>query len=124
MYRSHPDIYKIYLFTFTMQQIIITGNLVADAQLKTKKNNGEPDTEFITFKVASNNRIGEVTETTYYDVSYRKTRVFDYLKKGQSVLVSGSLRHTVSTGEDGNKYFNLQIYNATVELTGKKTESN
>lgn len=107
-----------------MQKIFITGNLVSDAECKTRKDaNGEPGSEFIVFKVACNNRFGEVTETNYYEVTYRKTNVFDYLKKGQPVTVSGSLRVVKSTGNDGQQYLNLHIYNAEVELSGKKSEN-
>lgn len=109
-----------------MQQITITGNLVADAEVKSRKStNGEAASEFVSFKVACNNRLGEVTETTFYDVTYRKSNVLNYLKKGQSVLVSGTLRAVKTAGENGKEYYNLHIYNThTVELTGKKTENN
>lgn len=109
-----------------MQQIIITGNIVADAEVKSKKgSNGEVLSEFVSFKVACNNRFGEVSETTFYDVTYKKSGVFDFLKKGQAVTVGGSLRVVRSTGNDGQVYHNMHIYNThTVELQGRKPENN
>ena len=108
-----------------MQQITITGNLVSDAQIKTRKGpDGQTSSEFVTFKVACNTNFGETKETTYYDVSFRKSGVFEYLKKGQPVLVSGMLRTNTTTKEDGTKYFNLHIYNTShVELCGKKLDN-
>lgn len=105
-----------------MQQITITGNLVADAQVKTRKDaNGNPIGEFVSMKVACNNQYGEVKETTYYEVTYRKTGVFDYLKKGQPVVVSGTLRVTEIKKEDGSTYQNLHITNtSTLELAGRR----
>ena len=108
-----------------MQSITITGNLVADAQVKTRKDtNGNVLGEFVSFKVACNNTFGEVKETNYYEVTYRKTGVVEYLKRGQSVIVSGSLRIVTSTKDDGSTYMNLHIYNTSVlELTGKKNSA-
>lgn len=105
-----------------MQIITITGNLVADAQVKARKDsNGNVTGEFVTFKVACNNTFGEVKETSFYEVTYRKTGVFEYLKRGQSVIVSGSLRVVTNQKENGTAYTNLHIYNTSVlELAGKK----
>ncbi len=105
-----------------MQQITISGNLVADAQVHTRKDSTTgASSEFITFKVACNTNSGEVKETTFYDVTYRKTRVFEFLKKGQSVLVNGQLKASLFTKDDGKAFLNLQIYNTSVvELTGKR----
>lgn len=105
-----------------MQVITIHGNLVADAQLRTRKDaNNSSQSEFISFKVACNSVAGEVKETTYYDVTYRKTGIFEYLKKGQPVVVSGLLRATASVKENGQAYINMNIYNTSiVELAGKR----
>ena len=106
-----------------MQIITITGNLVADAQVKCRKSedNGFQN-EFVTFKVACNTIYGEVKESTFYEVICRKTGIVDYLKKGQAVLVHGNFRLMQSTDDKGIRHTNPHITNASVELFSKRKQ--
>ena len=96
-----------------MQNITISGNLASDARTI----QGQNGNENMSFSVAVNDmRKGEKT-VTYYDVSCPKTGVFDYLKKGQGVVVSGRL--AISTVEkDDRTYTNINVYARDLELTG------
>lgn len=104
-----------------MQVITICGNLPEDAVAKTRKD--DPTKEFISFKVMVNETYGNDKTTTVYDVLYSKTKIFDYLKKGQKVLVVGDL--TVTQNEkDGKSYVNLSIRPHRLELCGASPKTN
>ena len=103
-----------------MQKINIVGNLFADAELKTSTKDGE-SREFITFRVAVNQRYRDADETTTYEVAMRKTGIYDYLKKGQKVAVSGDLR-MYTTEKEGKQYVHLAVLNPDVELCGGKKD--
>lgn len=96
-----------------MQNITISGNLTSDATISPNQNGGEN----MSFRVAVNdNRKGEKT-TTFYDVVASRNGAFDYLKKGQSVVVCGRLAISV-VEKEGKTYTNLDIYARDIELTG------
>ena len=104
-----------------MAKIIILGNLVADAEVKTATRN-DKISEFVTFRVAENERRGDENIPTYYDVTMGKTGVLEYLKKGQKVQVIGSFRFSLGEGTDGRQSPNLSVSALSVELAGKKPE--
>ena len=104
-----------------MAKIIILGNLAADAEVKTANRAGKA-TEFVTFRMAENEKRGDESVTTYYDVTMGKTGVLEYLKKGQKVLVFGGCRFTIGEGKDGKNYPNISVNAFSVELVGKKAE--
>lgn len=97
-----------------MQIITISGNLTADASALVDQSGKE----YISFKVAVNEvRKGEKS-ATFYDVTAPKTGVFDYLKKGQGVIVCGSL--SISVVEKDDKTFtNIRVFAREVELVGQ-----
>ena len=103
-----------------MAKIIILGNLTADAELKSTVKN-DKTVEFVTFSVAENERWGDESISTYYDVMMGKTGVLEYLKKGQKVQVIGNFRFSV-TNKDGRSFPNLQLNSFRVELVGKKSD--
>ena len=87
-----------------IQTIIITGNIVADAELRS----GKEGREFITFRVAVNEGSGEDKKTSYYDVSSSRVALQQYLKKGGKVTVIGHL--SVSAVEkDGKAFLNAYV---------------
>lgn len=87
-----------------LQRIDLIGNLVADAEIKTAKDGND----FITFRLAVSENLGEEKRTTYYEVSCHKSGVIEYLKKGTQVFASGRL--LVSNREkDGKTYTNLYV---------------
>jgi single-stranded DNA-binding protein len=104
-----------------MAKIIILGNLAADAEVKSTVRADKP-AEFVTFRVAENEKRGDENIPTYYDVTMGKTGVFEYLKKGQKVQVIGNFRFSLGEGKDGRSYPNLQVNALSVELAGRKPE--
>jgi len=96
-----------------MQNITISGNLTADAKAFQDQNGRD----FMSFHVAVNDMHKGEKTSTFYDVIAPKTGVFDYLKKGQGVIVSGPL--TISTTDkDGKSYTNINVYARDLELSG------
>ena len=104
-----------------MAKIIILGNLTSDAEVKSTVRADKP-AEFVTFRVAENEKRGDESIPTYYDVTMGKTDVLEYLKKGQKVQVIGNFRFSLGEGKDGRSYPNLQVSALSVELAGKKPE--
>ena len=101
-----------------MQQIVIRGNLVKDAELVQI---GER--QQVKFTVACNEGKGERKVTTYYDVLSYSVAVQPYLLKGKDVIVVGRLSVRSSQGKDGKTYTNLNVYADGVELCGGRNDS-
>ena len=101
-----------------MQNITISGNLASDARTI----QGQNGNENMSFSVAVNDmRKGEKT-VTFYDVFALRTGVFDYLRKGQGVVVNGRL--SISTADrDGRTYTNIDVMAREIELTGGPKQS-
>lgn len=97
-----------------MKQIVIVGNLTAEAKLLASQNGN-----FISFTVAVNE--GKDTEPTFFSCTSNSTGVAPYLVKGTKVAVSGEvfLRTYESNGE---KRAIIGIKYARVELCGSKVE--
>ena len=103
-----------------MQNITISGNITGDARLLQDQGSGK---EYMSFRVAVNDTHKGEKTTTFYDVTATKTGVFDYLKKGQGVIVSGHI--TISAFEkEGKTYTNLDIFARDLELTGQPKSAN
>lgn len=100
-----------------MQNIIISGNLTSDARIAHDQNGKE----FMSFRVAVNDRKKGEQNTTFYDVTGVKTGVYDLLKKGQGVIVSGKLS-IVMTKKDDKDYVNINISARDIELNGSRKE--
>ena len=103
-----------------LQTIQIIGNLTADAELKVSQNGNE----FVAFRVAVNENLGDEKRTTFYDVSYPKNKLFGYLKKGISIYVSGRLSISAVLGKDGKPYMNAYINARDVALCGAPQKEN
>ena len=103
-----------------MQNATIIGNLAADAEVKKSKDSGY---EFIVFRVAVNEKVGEETRTTYYDVSYNSVKLAPYLRKGKQVCVTGRLQLGVYIRpSDGESFLNARLNAKDVEFVGAKAD--
>lgn len=107
-----------------MLQSTLIGHLGADAECKNA--NGK---EFVTFRVANTDRwtddAGQVHEsTTWVDcIINGKPKVFDYLKKGQMIYVTGSVSLRVySSAVDKCMKAGLTINVQRIELLGGKSD--
>ena len=100
-----------------MQQMVIRGNLVKDAELVTF---GER--QQVKFSVACNKGKNEKNLTTYYDVLSYATYLQPYLLKGKDVIVVGEL--SVKKDEsNGKTYVHLNVYADGVELCGGRGDT-
>lgn len=100
-----------------MQQIVIRGNLVKDAELVQF---GER--QQVKFTVACNEGKNEKKVTTYYDVLSYSMGIQPYLLKGKDVIVVGRLAVRKSEN-NGKTYTNLNVYADNVELCGSRGDS-
>lgn len=70
-----------------MQKIEIIGNLAKDAAMVQSQNGGDP---FMSFKVICNEKKGDADVKTTYEVTGKSSGVFQFLKQGKKVFVSGT----------------------------------
>lgn len=96
-----------------LQRIEIIGNLVQDAEVKA----GKDGKEFVTFRVAVSEGSGDDRRATYYDITYVKNGLLPYLKKGQSIYVSGRISIS-AVCKDDKAYVNAYVSGRDVELLG------
>jgi Single-stranded DNA-binding protein len=96
-----------------LQNIQIIGNLVQDAEVRA----GKDGKEFVSFRLAVNEGTGEEKKTTYYDVSYVKSGLLQYLRKGQGLFVSGRLSIS-AVCKDEKAYVNAYVSAKDVILLG------
>lgn len=100
-----------------LQKIEIIGNLVGDAEVKS----GKDGKEFVSFRVAVNEGSGEDKKTTYYDISYVKSGLLQYLTKGQAVYVSGRLSLS-AVCKDDKAYLNAYVSAKDIVLLGSRND--
>lgn len=96
-----------------MQKIEIIGNLVADAAMVQSKTGGEP---FMSFKVTCNEKKGDSDIKTTYEVTGKSTGVFQFLKTGKKVFVSGTPSVRAYVNKEGNPAAQLIIRMHGLEL--------
>ena len=96
-----------------LQKIEIIGNLVSDAETRS----GKDGKEFVSFRVAVSEGSGDDRKSTYYDVSYVKSGLLQYLRKGQPVYVSGRLSLSAVCKEE-KAYLNAYVSAKDIVLLG------
>lgn len=96
-----------------MQNIEIIGNLAQDAAMVPSKNGGEP---FISFKVICNEKKGDTEIKTVYEVTGKSSGVFQFLKQGKRVFVSGTPSARAYQSKDGNLVGQIVIRAHNLEL--------
>ena len=77
-----------------MKVCTIAGRLTKDSQVQA--NEGR---EFVTFSVAVDDGYGANKGVMFFDVTYNRTGVAPYLKKGKQVVVSGELKQREYNGK-------------------------
>ena len=89
-----------------MQTLFLSGNLAADCEIVSGKDNAE----FIRFTLAAKDQSADKDEKpTYYTCRMRKTGVADRLKKGRYVALVGTLKVSVNL-KDEKTYTNLDVW--------------
>lgn len=106
-----------------INQVYLSGNVVADAELRYTKS-GKP---VLTFRMATNKYINEVQSTSYHNiVCWVDAELYSGLKKGDFVAVAGELRTRSYEGKDGQKKYITEIvaHNLTYGLKLNEGQSN
>jgi|TARA_R110000796_G_scaffold194958_1_gene311350 single-strand DNA-binding protein len=94
-----------------MKQITIAGRLTRDAEVKTFEKGS-----IVSFSVAVDDGYGDKKTTIYFDCSYFRTSVAQYLKKGTPICVSGEFKINESNGKTY-----LKIKTQELQMMGKAT---
>lgn len=103
-----------------MNIVVISGNLVRDAEARSTKS-GE---EIATFTVAVNERVkvdGEWTDyANYFDCKlFNASKRLPYLKKGAKVVVGGKIHHD-RWEKDGKKFSKVVVIVNDLDLPKKE----
>ena len=94
-----------------IEEIDLIGNIVADAEVVTSKDGREQ----IAFRLAVNEKAGEESKATYFDVRMGKSGILSYLKKGSAIYVTGKLS-LGAVAKDGKAYLNATVFARDVVL--------
>lgn len=107
-----------------MNKAILMGRLTRDPEVRTS-NNGN---KFATYSLAVN-RSYKSSEGQYdtdfincIAIGKRAEFAEKYLRKGQQMLVCGSIQTSNYTNKDGNKVYRTDVLIDTQEFAGKKEE--
>lgn len=109
-----------------LNKVMVIGNLGKDA---ISRSVGERYAINMTVAVAEKykSKDGETKETTeWFNVSYwtKSDAIAQYLKKGQTVYVEGSLRTEKYKDEHGEERSSVKLNATTVQLLGGRQQSN
>ena len=104
-----------------MQLHLVDGRLGKDAEVKTDKNGRN----YVRFSLANRVFKGGENETVWYDVYSYNVNQAPYLKKGEPVIVSGTLSVDTRIGANSVVYTNLTLRADKVDfVTNNKSEDN
>ena len=100
---------------YMLQKIEIIGTVFIDAELKQSKSGNQ----YVGFTVVVRESYGEEKRATFYDVSYGRTGIVNYVKKGRQIYVSGRLSLS-AVCKDGKAYLNAYVSANEVDLLNKE----
>lgn len=106
-----------------INQVFLSGNVVADAELRYTKT-GKP---VLTFRMATNKYVNEVQSTSYHNiVCWVDAEVYSGLRKGDFVAVAGELRSRTYEDKTGAKRYVTEVVaqNLTYGLKQNESQSN
>lgn len=106
-----------------INQVYLSGNVVADAELRYTKT-GKP---VLTFRMATNKYVNEVQSTSYHNiVCWVDAEVYSGLRKGDFVAVAGELRSRSYEDKKGEKRYVTEVVaqNLTYGLKQNESQSN
>lgn len=98
-----------------MLYITLTGRLGADSEVKSSKNGNQ----FVTMRVASNDFVNNEKTTTWVNVMWsgeRALKMSQYMKKGSSVIVNGTLRFSSYTDRNNEKAISVDVFADRVDF--------
>lgn len=106
-----------------INQVYLSGNVVADAELRYTKT-GKP---VLTFRMATNKYVNEAQSTSYHNiVCWVDAEVYSGLRKGDFVAVAGELRSRSYEDKTGAKRYVTEVVaqNLTYGLKQNESQSN
>lgn len=106
-----------------INQVYLSGNVVADAELRYTKT-GKP---VLTFRMATNKYVNEVQSTSYHNiVCWVDAELYSGLRKGDFVAVAGELRSRSYEDKKGEKRYVTEVVaqNLTYGLKQNESQSN
>ena len=106
-----------------INQVFLSGNVVADAELRYTKT-GKP---VLTFRMATNKYVNEVQSTSYHNiVCWVDAEAYSGLRKGDFVAVAGELRSRSYEDKKGEKRYVTEVVaqNLTYGLKQNESQSN
>lgn len=106
-----------------INQVYLSGNVVADAELRYTKT-GKP---VITFRMATNKYVNEAQSTSYHNiVCWVDAEVYSGLRKGDFVAVAGELRSRTYEDKTGAKRYVTEVVaqNLTYGIKQNESQSN
>ena len=106
-----------------INQVFLSGNVVADAELRYTKT-GKP---VLTFRMATNKYVNEVQSTSYHNiVCWVDAELYSGLRKGDFVAVAGELRSRSYEDKKGEKRYVTEVVaqNLTYGLKQNESQSN
>lgn len=106
-----------------INQVFLSGNVVADAELRYTKT-GKP---VLTFRMATNKYVNEVQSTSYHNiVCWVDAELYSGLRKGDFVAVAGELRSRSYEDKTWAKRYVTEVVaqNITYGLKQNESQSN
>lgn len=103
-----------------INQVFLSGNVVADAELRYTKT-GKP---VLTFRMATNKYVNEVQSTSYHNiVCWVDAELYSGLRKGDFVAVAGELRSRSYEDKKGEKRYVTEVVAQNLTYGLKQNES-
>jgi len=84
-----------------MEHVTVVGNITKDPEMRVTQSGAS----LCNFSVAANRKVGDVTKTSYYDVTCWRTLAENVvsLEKGTRVIIAGRLEQQSWEANDGTK---------------------
>jgi len=106
-----------------VNRIIVSGNLVRDAEMRYTPQG----TAVVEFRIGVRDDLLKKREdrSVFLDIvlfGQRAEALYKYLLKGKSVLIEGRLDVKTNKTQDGRTFTNVQVYANTLEFISKKGE--
>ena len=92
-----------------MIYVTLNGRLGADSEVKSSKNGNQ----FVSMRVASNDFANGERTTTWANVIWsgeRALKMSQYMKKGSSVIINGTLRFSTYTDRNNEKAISVDVF--------------
>ena len=96
-----------------MQKISSIGKVVADAELKQSKSGNQ----YVNFSLVVEEKYGDETRVTYYEVGTNRTGIVNYIKKGRTIYASGKISLSAIC-RDGKAFLNAYVSATDIEFMG------